>query len=161
MNSSEAPAEALRVGGDLIEPQMTSVASGGALFAYDVTFAPGGGPPHLHRHDAVELFKLEHGELTFYLADEHGELARRSAGPGEVVAVPANREHTVRNESRAPARALAVLSPGEEMERFARLAAALGAAANPERVAALAAETGIEITRPLPPPVRPPLPSSG
>ena len=150
MNRSEAPAETLRVGGDQLEVRMSSGESDGALFAYDVNLAPGGGPPHLHRHEAVEIFKVEEGELTFYLADERGEVDRRTAGPGEVVAIPGNREHTIRNEAAAAARAFAVLSPGDRMEHFARAAAALGADATPDRVADLAAASGIEITGPLP-----------
>jgi mannose-6-phosphate isomerase-like protein (cupin superfamily) len=150
MNRSQAPAETLRVGGDQLEVRMSSGDSDGALFAYDVELAPGGGPPHLHRHEAVEIFKVEAGELTFFLADERGEVDRRTAGPGEVVAIPANREHTIRNEAAAAARAFAVLSPGDRMEHFARAAAALGAAAAPNQVADLAAANGIEITRPLP-----------
>ena len=150
MNLSETTAETLQVGGDQLEVRMSSDESDGALFAYDVNLAAGGGPPHLHRHEAAEIFKVEQGELTFYLADEQGEVARRTAGPGEVVAIPGNREHTVRNEAAAAARAFAVLSPGDRMEHFARAAAALEAEATPERVASLAADNGIEITRPLP-----------
>jgi mannose-6-phosphate isomerase-like protein (cupin superfamily) len=150
MNPSEAPAETLQVGGDTMEVHMSSAENDGALLAYDVTLSPGGGPPHLHRHEAAELFKVERGELTFYLADESGEVGRRTAGPGDVVAIPANREHSIRNEAAAAARAFAVLAPGDRMEQFARAAAALGATATPDRVAGLAAESGIEITRPLP-----------
>lgn len=145
----EAPAEPLRVGGDLMDVRVSSAESDGALFAYDVTLAPGGGPPHLHRHEAVELFKVEQGELTFYLADEAGEVDRRTAGPGEVVAVPGNREHTIRNEAAAAARAFAVLSPGDRMEQFARAAAAL-TEPMPASVSALAAANGIEVTGPIP-----------
>jgi quercetin dioxygenase-like cupin family protein len=147
--SRTAP-ETLRVGGDLMEVRVDSAESGGALLAYDVTLAPGGGPPHLHRHEAVEVVRVEQGELTFYLGDEAGEVERRTAGPGDVVAVPSNREHTIRNEAAAAARAFAVLAPGDRMEHFARAAAALDADASPDRVAALAAANGIEITRPLP-----------
>jgi mannose-6-phosphate isomerase-like protein (cupin superfamily) len=150
MNSPDSSAEKLRVGGDLLEVRMSSEESDGALFAYDVSLAPGGGPPHLHRHEAVEVFKVEQGELTFYLADHDGEVDRRTAGPGEVVAIPGDREHTIRNEAAAAARAFAILSPGDRMEHFARAAAALGADATPARVSALAADNGIEITRPLP-----------
>lgn len=148
--TAPAPAETLRVGGDQLEVQMSSEESDGALLAYDVTLAPGGGPPHLHRHEAVEVFKVERGELTFYLAGEDGEVGRRTAGPGEVVAIPGNREHSVRNEAAAAARAFAVLSPGDRMEHFARAAAALAGEATPACVAELAATNGIEITRPLP-----------
>lgn len=140
------------VGGDVIEFKVTSEESGGALVVYDVTFAPGGGPPMLHRHDAFEMFAVSAGELAFYLEDEQGETVRRLAAPGAVVAIPGGREHTVRNESEQGARALAVLSPGVEMERFARGAGELaghGAGARVEDVLALAAASGIEITRPV------------
>jgi quercetin dioxygenase-like cupin family protein len=140
------------VGGDVVEFRVTSEQSGGALIAYDVTFAPGGGPPMLHRHEAFELFRVETGELAFYLEDEHGGTVRDVATAGTVVAIPGGREHTVRNESGAVARALAILSPGEEMERFARGAGELAAHAEGapvEQVLALAAASGIEITRPV------------
>jgi quercetin dioxygenase-like cupin family protein len=140
------------VGGDVIEFKMTSADSDGALVAYDVTFAPGGGPPMLHRHDAFEMFCVSTGQLAFYLEDERGQTARHLTGPGSVVAIPGGREHTVRNESDEQARAFAVLSPGAEMERFARGAgelAAHGEGAGVEEVLALAAASGIEITRPL------------
>lgn len=144
--------DVVEVGGDLVEFQVTSERSGGALVAYDVTFAPGGGPPMLHRHEAFELFRVDSGELAFYLEDEDGETRRSVAPAGTVVAIPGGREHTVRNESAAPARAFAVLSPGAAMERFARGAGELaghGEDANVEEVLALAAASGIEITRPV------------
>jgi quercetin dioxygenase-like cupin family protein len=140
------------VGGDVIEFKVTSEESGGALVAYDVTFAPGGGPPMLHRHEAFEMFTVAAGELAFYLEDEHGETARHVTGPGSVVAIPGGREHTVRNESDAEARAFAVLTPGAGMERFARGAGELasrGESAPVEEILALAAASGIEITRPV------------
>jgi len=114
--------DALRVGGDVAELRVTSEQSDGALVAYEVTIPPGGGPPHLHSHEAFELFRVESGELAFYLVDEGdgGEPRRSLAGPGAVVAVPSGRQHTVRNESADEARAFAVLSPGAEMERFMR-----------------------------------------
>lgn len=144
--------DVVEVGGDLVEFQVTSEGSGGAMVAYEVTFAPGGGPPMLHRHEDFELFRVEAGELAFYLEDENGETARHLAPAGAVVAIPGGREHTVRNESASPARAFAVLSPGAGMERFARGAgelAAHGEGAGVEEVMALAVASGIEITRPV------------
>lgn len=144
--------DAVEVGGDLVEFQVTSEASGGAVLAYDVTFAPGGGPPLLHRHDAFELFRVESGELTLYLEEDDGETRRRVARAGAAVAIPGGREHTVRNESTVPARAFAVLSPGADMERFARGAGELAShveGPDPAEVLALAAACGIEVTRPL------------
>jgi oxalate decarboxylase/phosphoglucose isomerase-like protein (cupin superfamily) len=140
------------VGGEVITFRATSEVSGGALVAYDVVFAPGGGPPMLHRHDAFELFRVESGELALYLEDDAGKTVRTVAGAGTVIAIPGGREHTVRNESAAEARAFAVLSPGAEMERFARGAGSLTAhreGAGIDEVLALAAASGIEITRPV------------
>ena len=142
----------VEVGGDLVEFQVTSERSGGALVAYYVSFAPGGGPPMLHRHAAFELFRVDAGELAFYLEGDDGETRRSVAAAGTVVAIPGGREHTVRNESAAPARAFAVLSPGAGMERFARAAGELaghGEETDGEEVMALAAASGIEITRPV------------
>ena len=147
-----APAEdRLAVGGDEIAFRVTSDASDGSVVAYDAWLAPGGGPPALHRHAAFELFRVEQGELAFYLEDADGSVARSVAGPGVVVAISSGREHTVRNESGHEAHAFVVLSPGGQMERFARAADALGArgASEPAQILALAAEHGIEITRPL------------
>lgn len=143
--------DVVEVGGDVVEFQVTSEQSAGALVAYQVTFAPGGGPPMLHRHEAFELFRVEAGELAFYLEGEDGETRRGVATAGAVVAIPGGREHTVRNESGATAQALAVLAPGAAMERFARGAGELaghGNDADPAEVLALAAASGIEITRP-------------
>lgn len=112
--------DAVKVGSDVAEFQVTSEQSGGTLVAYEVTIPPGGGPPHLHSHEAFELFRVESGELAFYLEDDGGEARRSQAGPGEVVAIPGGHQHTVRNESAVEARAFAVVSPGAEMERFMR-----------------------------------------
>ncbi|HEY6730631.1 MAG TPA: cupin domain-containing protein [Solirubrobacterales bacterium] len=142
--------DVVEVGSDLVEFRVTSERSNGAMVAYEVTFAPGGGPPMLHRHEDFELFRVEAGELAFYLEDEDGETARHLAAAGAVVAIPGGREHTVRNESASPARAFAVLSPGTGMERFARGAGELGAhgeRVGVEEVMTLAAASGIEITR--------------
>ena len=73
---------------------------------------PGGGPPMLHRHDAFEAYRVDAGELAFYLESEGGEVTRTVAGPGSVVAIPGGREHTIRNESGAEAEALVVFTPG-------------------------------------------------
>ena len=147
-----APADdRLAVGGDEIAFQVTSDMSGGPLVAYEVRLAPGGGPPALHRHAAAELFRVERGELTFYLEDTHGMIVRSTAGAGSVVAIRSGSEHTVRNESDEEALAFVVVSPGAEMERFARAAGAIkrGGPSELAQVMTLAAEHGIEITRPL------------
>lgn len=138
--------DTISVGGDELAPRVTSSESAGAVFAFEVRMQAGGGPPMLHRHDPFEVYRVEEGELAIYLEDDDGEVRRRVAGAGDVVAIPGRREHTVRNESGAEARAFVVFSPGEPMERFV-----LGAAgAGMDEVLALANENGIEMTRPLP-----------
>jgi oxalate decarboxylase/phosphoglucose isomerase-like protein (cupin superfamily) len=114
--------------------------------------APGGGPPVLHRRDAVEIYKVERGELTLYLEDDVGAVARVIAGADSVVAIPGGREHTIRNESQTEALAYVVFAPGCEIERFMRAADELAAqgTAEPADVLALAERHGIEMTRPIP-----------
>ncbi len=138
--------ERLTVGTEEISLHVTSRDSGGSLLVFDVRMPPGGGPPALHRHEPLELYRVQRGELAFYVADEHGEVRREVARPGTVVTIPGGREHTIRNESGADAEAMVVFSPGEAMEGFARGA---GAVSEPGEVLALAAAHGIEITRPL------------
>jgi oxalate decarboxylase/phosphoglucose isomerase-like protein (cupin superfamily) len=149
---SPETADRLRVGKDELTFRVTSEVTGGALVAIDVRMAPGGGPPLLHRHDPVEIYRVQRGELTFYLEDDAGELACVVAGAGSVVAIPGGREHTIRNESDAEALAYVVFAPGDEIERFTRAADELPAqgATGPADVAALAERHGIEMTRPLP-----------
>jgi oxalate decarboxylase/phosphoglucose isomerase-like protein (cupin superfamily) len=133
----------LKLGSDELTIRVTAAESAGALLAFEVRMPPGGGPPALHRHDPAELYLVERGEFAFYIAAADENVRRSTAGPGDLVSIPGGREHTVRNESDAESRALVVFSPGEAFERFVR------AAAVSDDLAALAAEHGIEMTRPL------------
>jgi mannose-6-phosphate isomerase-like protein (cupin superfamily) len=141
--TASSESERLSLGGDEVVLRCTSEQSGGALLAIEVRIPPGGGPPVLHRHEPVELYRVDEGELTFHLED--GPL--RAKG-GTVVAIPGGSEHTVRNESDREARAFVVFAPGAAMEGFIRSAAELGSPAMDE-VLALAAAHGIEMTRPV------------
>lgn len=143
--------ETVTVGGDTLTYRVTSEHSDGALLAFEIRMAPGGGPPVLHRHDAFELYLVDAGEFTFYREDDAGRVAATIAGPGSVIPIPGGREHTIRNESEHEAHALVVLSPGAAMERFTRAAGALAASGEPQlsEVMSLAAEHGIELTRGL------------
>lgn len=102
----------------------------------------------LHRHRSLELYRVEDGELAFYLEDANGEVVRRAIGAGGVAFIPGGAEHTVRNESEAAARAFVVLAPGGELETFARSVAELDGV-SPDDVIRLAGRSGIEITRPV------------
>jgi quercetin dioxygenase-like cupin family protein len=117
--------------------------TGGAIVATEITMPPGGGPPLLHRHDPGEIYHVIDGEFTFYL--EGAE--RRTAVAGDVVPIAGGRAHTIRNESSAPATALVVHAPGEQMERFAHAAAALSSM---DEALALAERHGITMLGPLP-----------
>jgi oxalate decarboxylase/phosphoglucose isomerase-like protein (cupin superfamily) len=146
------PADRLTVGSDELVIRVASDATGGALFAIEVEMAPGGGPPMLHRHEAVEIYRVQRGELTLYVEDDAGEIACLVAGAGSVVAIPGGREHTIRNESEDEALAYVVFSPGGAMERFTRAADELATAGSPRPadVLALAERHGIEMTRATP-----------
>jgi len=108
------------VGSERIEILLSSDATAGDLGVFAVTMPPGGGPPMLHRHEAFELYRVRSGELTFYIEGRDGGVTRSVAGPGAVVPIAGGLEHTVRNESGAPAEALVMFSPSAAMERFAR-----------------------------------------
>ena len=141
--TATSDADRLSVGADEVHVRVSSSASGGALLAFEVRMPPGGGPPFLHRHEPAELYRVERGEFTFYIAGADGRVNRSTAGPGDVVAIPGAREHTVRNESDKESAAFVVLAPGDAFERFIR------AAAESDDIPALAAAHGVELTRPL------------
>jgi mannose-6-phosphate isomerase-like protein (cupin superfamily) len=142
-------AETFTLGGDEVVVRARSEETDGALLALEVRIPPGGGPPALHRHAPAELYRVREGELAVYVEDAEGTVRRTAAGPGAVVAIPGGREHTVRNESPAAARADVVFSPGAAMEAFIRAAAALSAPTM-AAVLELAERHGIAMTGPLP-----------
>jgi mannose-6-phosphate isomerase-like protein (cupin superfamily) len=153
-------AERLPLGTDEVTVRATSAQTGGALFAVELRMPPGGGPPVLHRHAPGEVYHVLAGEFAFYVGDPDAPQApvrRVTAGPGAVVPLAGGTPHTIRNESGADALAFVVHAPGYPMEHFARAAAALGGQSGPggpgmEAVLRLAAQHGIELLGPLPPP---------
>ena len=140
--------ESIRVGTDALTIRVTSEESGGAIAAIEVQMPAGGGPPMLHRHDPFELYRVENGELAFYVEDDDGAVKRSVGKAGTVVSIPGGREHTIRNESEEDARAFVVFSPGAPMERFVRAAGALGEP-DVQAVLELASAHGIEMTGPV------------
>lgn len=85
--------------------------------------------------------------------DELGSSVNRVvAVVGDVVAIDGGREHTIRNESGAPAQAYVVFTPGDPAERFLRAAAELADAGPPDiaEVLATAERHGVQITRQIP-----------
>jgi quercetin dioxygenase-like cupin family protein len=144
--------DTVSVGREEITFRVTGGESGGALSAFEVRMPAGGGPPMLHRHDPFELYRVERGELAFYIEGDGGTVRRTVGRGGALVSIPGGREHTIRNESGDEARALVLFSPGDEIERFVREAAALADGGDVETsgLAELASAHGIEFTRPLP-----------
>ena len=143
--------DVLVVGGDEVVVRVPAAATGGRVAVVEVRMAAGGGPPGLHRHEACEVYTVVEGELAFYVEDEDGEVRRTVGAAGAVVPIAGGREHTIRNESAAAARASVVYSPGDGMEAFARAATELAARGRPAMadVIAMAGAHGIEMTRPL------------
>jgi mannose-6-phosphate isomerase-like protein (cupin superfamily) len=152
MSTSTPTSDRLQVGAEELIIRASSADTGGTLFAAEVLMAPGGGPPLMHRHGPGELYHVLEGEFAFYIADEVGTVHRTTATAGAVVPIPGGRSHTIRNESPAGARALAVHAPGDVMERFAHAAAALARTGSPtvDDVLELAGRHGIEMTGPVP-----------
>lgn len=97
----------VKVGSD----QTADTFSIGELLSY-----PGGGPP-LHSHPAAEIFIIQDGEFEFSGLDR-GDTYTIRATPGDIVYIPGGAPHTYRTISPTPGRAVGVLSPGGEMERF-------------------------------------------
>lgn len=141
----------MRVGHDRIEIKVDGEASGGEIFAYEVDMPAGGGPQMLHRHASHEIYRVVAGAMTVYAGSGADEaIERRVVRAGDTAFIPGNAEHTIRNETKSPARAFAVLVPGDDLERFVRGVAELGdSAAEASRVSELAQRSGIEMTRTL------------
>ncbi|HEU0028109.1 MAG TPA: cupin domain-containing protein [Ktedonobacterales bacterium] len=102
--------------GELITFKITSAETGGAFSVMELTSPPQGGPP-LHRHAAAETFLVLEGEFEFSGLDQ-GERYTIRATPGDIVYIPGGAAHTYKTVSPAPGKAIGVLAPGGEMERF-------------------------------------------
>ena len=90
----------------------------------------GGGRPPLHRHGFDETFYILEGELTFQLGDD--VFTRRA---GELAFAPRGVAHTYANLSRAPARALLVITPGGFERYFDGIAARISGTEPPPEAA--------------------------
>src|SRR4051794_40921723 len=106
------------IGRERVDFLLAADENGGDFLLLEVLMPPGGGPPRPHRHDPFELYRVRSGELAFYVEGADGAVTRTVAGPGAVVPIAGGREHTIRNESAAPAEAVVLFTPGEPMERF-------------------------------------------
>jgi quercetin dioxygenase-like cupin family protein len=98
---------------DLVSIHAASSDTDAAALVIEVDVAPGGGPPPLHTHPASEFFYTLEGTLTYFREDE-----AISGGPGTTAFIPGGVPHTYRNLTDEPARYIALLSPGSQMEEF-------------------------------------------
>jgi quercetin dioxygenase-like cupin family protein len=102
--------------GELITFKVTSAETGDAFTVLELMSPPGGGPP-LHTHPAAETFMVLEGAFEFS-GQDRGEPYAIPASPGDIVYIPGGVPHTYKTVSSTPGKALAVLAPGREMERF-------------------------------------------
>ena len=85
----------------------------GAFSLIELTLPPRMGPPmHRHAHDS-EAFYILSGEITFETPD-----GAVTGTAGDVCVLPAGGAHAFRNDGDADARAIVVISPGVDAERF-------------------------------------------
>ena len=102
--------------GEVITFKVTSAQTGDTFSVTELISQPGGGPP-LHTHPAAEVFIIQEGAFEFS-GLERGEPYTIRATPGDIVYIPGGAPHTYKTVSMTPGKALVVLVPGGEMERF-------------------------------------------
>lgn len=93
----------------------TSQTTGGGFLIAEIASRPGGGPVHMHAHEAAEQYMCLDGRITVMTEEGTTEL-----GPLESTTIAPWLPHTYRNLGDAPARLLCTLSPPHEMEAFLR-----------------------------------------
>ena len=93
----------------------TSQTTGGGFLIAEIASRPGGGPVHMHAHEAAEQYMCLDGRITVMTEEGTTEL-----GPLESTTITPWLPHTYRNLGDAPARLLCTLSPPHDMEAFLR-----------------------------------------
>lgn len=102
--------------GELVTIRLSSAQTGDTFAVTELVSQPGGGPP-LHTHAAAEVFLIQEGAFEF-TGVAAGERYTILATPGEMVYIPGGAPHTYKCVGTTPGRALGMLAPGGEMERF-------------------------------------------
>jgi quercetin dioxygenase-like cupin family protein len=129
--------EEIRLGQLAIRYLLEGTETNGSLAMFEFEVGAGAKVPVAHSHDAYEetCYGLE-GVLTFTIEGQ-----RREIGPGDFALIPRGAVHRFDNFSSAPAKALAVITPGILSSDFFReVGAVLNAAAGgPPDHAAIAA----------------------
>ena len=115
----------------------------GALSAFESVAAPGEGPP-LHAHvDEDEVMYVLEGRFRIQVAT-----AIEDAPPGTLVFIPRGAAHAWQNVGHAPARFLAITTPGGLERFFERFAEIDDGADRREAFRALGKEVGMEVVGP-------------
>lgn len=92
--------------GELMTFLITGKESGGALFAAEISVAPGGGtPPHIHRRED-ESFHLLEGTLTIQVGGD-----TITASVGDFAFLPRGIAHSFKNTGDSYAKALVLTTP--------------------------------------------------
>jgi quercetin dioxygenase-like cupin family protein len=116
--------------------------TGGAWSMIEQVSPPGGGPPvHCHSREDESFYVVE-GELLFLVGEE-----RIAAHAGDFLWAPRNIPHTFLNVGAVPSRVTVVMSPSGMEEFFLKLAAIPGPP-NPDLIAPLFAEYGLQLLGP-------------
>jgi mannose-6-phosphate isomerase-like protein (cupin superfamily) len=114
----------------------TAAETDGAFGMWETFTPPGRGPlPHMHTRE-TEVFRVIKGIFRFRCGDEEFE-----AGPGTVVALPPNVEHSWTNISDEPGQVLGMVTPGGFEQLFIDIEAT--GADTPEKIAVIEARLGL------------------
>jgi quercetin dioxygenase-like cupin family protein len=127
--------------------KVRAAATGGSITVIENEIAPGQGPPrHLHTRED-ELFYVLEGHMR---VDADGEVL--DAPAGATVFIPRNTPHVFQNVGQTPVRLLVVFAPAG-MERFFEGMAALpDVPPDPDAIATIAREAGMQVLGPPLPP---------
>ncbi len=98
----------LRIGRARLKIKIDPAVTPSRLFAFESTLAPGAGMPYLHlHHEMEEIFYVLDGTIEY---TRGGDTILATAG--SVVQVPPGVAHRFHNPGDAPARHLALITPG-------------------------------------------------
>ena len=143
------------VSGERITFLRTAADTGGELLAFECELAPDGHVPGAHQHPhQEERFEVLEGTMTF-------KLGRRkiTAGPGEVVVIPAGATHAFKNGGDSNAVLRVEVRPALKMENLLETACELAQEGNttgkgmpkPLHLALFVREFRNEVQAPFPP----------
>lgn len=117
------------ISGERIVIRETAGETGGALLAWELFLAPGGGVPSSHAHpEQEERFIVLDGQMKFRIGGRS-----MTIGGGETVTVPPGTVHSFANVGRGPAHVLVETRPALDMEALLETASAM---AHEQRAAA-------------------------